>query len=47
MNVVKFFETLAKIVAEKENVHVNVVTKRKECEKNGIDETPKRCVNSN
>lgn len=47
MDVVKFFETLAKIVAEKENVQVNVVTKRKEGEKNGINETPKRCVNSN
>ncbi len=47
MNVVKFFETLAKIVAEKENVHVNVVTKRKECDKNGINETPKKCASGN
>ena len=30
MNVVKFFETLAKIISEKEGVNVKVEVKRKE-----------------
>lgn len=34
MDVVKFFETLARIVAEKENVQINVHTKRKEAVNN-------------
>lgn len=32
MNVVKFFETLAKIISEKEGVNVKVEIKRKEDE---------------
>lgn len=46
MNVVKFYETLAKIIAEKENVQIKVNTKRKECVESGVNEPPKRSVSS-
>ena len=48
MNVVKFYETLAKIIAEKENIHIKVHTQRKGVSTNDkTDGSPKGSVSSN
>lgn len=48
MNVVKFHETLAQIIAQRENVQIKVHTKRKEVgESDKTNGTPKRSVSSN
>lgn len=48
MDVSKFFETLARIVAEKENVQIKVHTKRKEVGgSDNTDEPPKQCASGN
>lgn len=48
MDVSKFFETLARIVAEKENVQIKVHTKRKEVEvSDNTNEPPVRSVSNN
>lgn len=45
MNVGKFYETLAKIIAEREKVNIKVNIKRKERDvSDNTDETPKGSV---
>lgn len=45
MDVVKFHETLAKIIAQRENVHIKVHIERKESvESDNTDESPKGSV---
>ena len=47
MDVVKFFETLAKIIETKENVNIKVNINRKECDSNDqTNETPKGSVSN-
>lgn len=46
MNVVKFYETLAEIIAKKENVQINVHVERKEGDENEVNETSTRSVSS-
>lgn len=47
MDVEKFYETLTKLVAEKEGVNINVKVERREDDENTIDESSNRCVECN
>lgn len=47
MNVNKFFETLAKIIAEKNDVNIKVEVKKKEVKKDEANETSNRSTRRN